>query len=77
MPPTVNCSVGPSISDLSERCIGESLDLLLREKRLSEAKAREKFRQMVLAVEYIHSKNIVCHAPSRPSLLFSSELFSF
>lgn len=36
-----------------------SLDLLVRQKRLSEAKAREKFRQLVLAVEYIHSKNIV------------------
>ena len=35
------------------------LDLLIREKRLSEAKAKEKFRQLVLAVEYIHSKNIV------------------
>ncbi|CAF4354506.1 unnamed protein product [Rotaria sp. Silwood2] len=38
---------------------GELLDLLIREKRLSEAKAKEKFRQLVLAVEYIHSKNIV------------------
>ena len=38
---------------------GELLDLLLREKRLSEAKAKEKFRQLLLAVEYIHSKNIV------------------
>nr|BAJ95121.1 predicted protein [Hordeum vulgare subsp. vulgare] len=38
---------------------GEMLDLLIREKRLSEAKAREKFRQLILAVEYIHSKNIV------------------
>ncbi|CAF4768421.1 unnamed protein product [Rotaria socialis] len=38
---------------------GELLDLLVREKRLSEAKAKEKFRQLVLAVEYIHSKNIV------------------
>ena len=35
------------------------IDLLIREKRLSEAKAKEKFRQLVLAVEYIHSKNIV------------------
>jgi serine/threonine protein kinase len=35
------------------------VDLLLHEKRLSEAKAKEKFRQLVLAVEYIHSKNIV------------------
>jgi hypothetical protein len=35
------------------------LDHLLHEKRLSEAKAKEKFRQLVLAVEYIHSKNIV------------------
>ncbi|CAF1935183.1 unnamed protein product [Rotaria magnacalcarata] len=38
---------------------GELLDLLVREKRLSEAKAKEKFRQLVLAIEYIHSKNIV------------------
>ncbi|CAF0868718.1 unnamed protein product [Rotaria sordida] len=38
---------------------GELLDLLIREKRLSEPKAKEKFRQLVLAVEYIHSKNIV------------------
>ena len=35
------------------------IDLLIREKRLTEAKAKEKFRQLVLAVEYIHSKNIV------------------
>ena len=35
------------------------IDLLIREKRLSEAKAKEKFRQLVLAVEYIHAKNIV------------------
>ena len=34
-------------------------DLLRREKRLTEAKAKEKFRQLVLAVEYIHSRNIV------------------
>ena len=38
-----------------------SIDLLIREKRLSEAKAKEKFWQLVLAVEYIHSKNIVSH----------------
>jgi serine/threonine protein kinase len=31
----------------------------MREKRLTEPKAKEKFRQLVLAVEYIHSKNIV------------------
>ena len=35
------------------------VDLLRHENRLSEAKAKEKFRQLVLAVEYIHSKNIV------------------
>jgi len=34
-------------------------DFLIREKRLTEAKAKEKFRQLGLAVEYIHSKNIV------------------
>jgi serine/threonine protein kinase len=35
------------------------IDLLIREKRLSEPKAKEKFLQLILAVEYIHSKNIV------------------
>jgi hypothetical protein len=37
------------------------IDLLIREKRLSEPKAKEKFHQLVLAVEYIHSKNIVSY----------------
>jgi serine/threonine protein kinase len=40
------------------------LDLLIREKRLSEPKAKEKFHQLVLAVEYIHSKNIVSYHSS-------------
>ncbi|CAF1075592.1 unnamed protein product [Adineta steineri] len=51
---------------------GELLDLLLREKRLSEAKAKEKFRQLVLAVEYIHSKNIVHRDLKAENLLLDS-----
>jgi serine/threonine protein kinase len=50
------------------------LDLLLHEKRLSEAKAKEKFRQLVLAVEYIHSKNIV---NTSNILFFAEKIFSF
>jgi serine/threonine protein kinase len=38
---------------------GILIDLLIREKRLTEPKAKEKFHQLVSAVEYIHSKNIV------------------
>ncbi|UJR26685.1 hypothetical protein I4U23_008001 [Adineta vaga] len=51
---------------------GELLDLLIREKRLSEAKAKEKFRQLVLAVEYIHSKNIVHRDLKAENLLLDS-----
>lgn len=53
------------------------LDLLIREKRLSEAKAREKFRQLVLAVEYIHSKNIVNKSNSFASHFLQMSLFFF
>jgi len=48
-----------SIKTIQNELLFSLLDLLLHEKRLSEAKAKEKFRQLVLAVEYIHSKNIV------------------
>ncbi|CAF2816898.1 unnamed protein product [Rotaria sp. Silwood2] len=51
---------------------GELLDLLIREKRLSEPKAKEKFRQLVLAVEYIHSKNIVHRDLKAENLLLDS-----
>lgn len=54
-----NCSVSKKKKSECQNIDEIRLDLLLREKRLSEAKAREKFRQLVLAVEYIHSKNIV------------------
>ncbi|CAM4746277.1 unnamed protein product [Rotaria magnacalcarata] len=52
---------------------GELLDLLIREKRLSEPKAKEKFRQLVLAVEYIHSKNIVHRDLKAENLLLDSQ----
>ncbi|CAF0968300.1 unnamed protein product [Adineta steineri] len=51
---------------------GELLDLLIREKRLSEPKAKEKFHQLVLAVEYIHSKNIVHRDLKAENLLLDS-----
>ena len=52
------------------------VDLLLREKRLSEAQAKEKFRQLILAVEYIHSRNIVSDL-TLLSLSFASVSFRF
>ncbi|CAF3508699.1 unnamed protein product [Rotaria socialis] len=52
---------------------GELLDLLIREKRLSEPKAKEKFRQLVLAVEYIHSKSIVHRDLKAENLLLDSQ----
>lgn len=51
---------------------GELLDLLIREKRLSEPKAKEKFRQLVLAVEYIHSQNVVHRDLKAENLLLDS-----
>jgi len=49
---------------------------LIREKRLTEAKAKEKFRQLVLAVEYIHSKNIVSQLFLSSNLIFIYSLGS-
>ena len=51
--------LGELIDSISSKFYFFWLDFLRHEKRLSEAKAKEKFRQLVFAVEYIHSKNIV------------------
>ncbi|CAF0816364.1 unnamed protein product [Didymodactylos carnosus] len=51
---------------------GEVLDLLIHEKRLSECKAREKFKQLVIAVDYVHSMNIVHRDLKAENLLLDS-----
>lgn len=49
---------------------GSLLDMIRREKTLTEDKARELFKQIVAVVEYIHSKGIVHRDIKCENLLF-------